>query len=468
MDLKDTIAAISTPLGESGIGIVRLSGDKALPIVNTFFKSPKRKELKKAGSYTVSYGFIFNPKTQKKIDEVLVTVMKAPHSYTREDVVEINCHGGIIPLKETLELTLKSGARLAEPGEFTKRAFLNGRLDLAQAEAVADIIRAKTEAASGAALNQLEGRLSTKIREIRTNLLEVLSHLEAAIDFSDEDIETLSAQELLPKIGKTEGKIGELLKKASFGRILREGVKTVLAGRPNVGKSSLLNALLKEDRAIVTAEPGTTRDLIEETLNLKGIPLRIQDTAGLRKPRGEAERLGVEKAKEILLRADLALLIIDGSEPLTPEDLNLLEEAKRAHFKKETKTLIVLNKIDLPLKVSPQDIEIKTNSTRIIKTSATKEWGLQALEEAIVKLVFSGGVNPAEGGALVTNVRHQRALEKASESLGELVKVLRKGFPEEIAATILKEALSHLGEIIGEVTTKDLLDQIFEDFCIGK
>jgi len=457
----ETIAAISTPLGEGGIGIVRLSGPRAISIVKTFFRSPKKPNLSKQPSHSVSYGFIVNPKSKNRVDEALVTIMRAPRTYTREDVAEINCHGGIRALKETLELALEAGARLAEPGEFTKRAFLNGRIDLAQAEAVIDVIRAKTDASLRVAMKQLGGHLSRKVESLRQALLEITAHLEAAIDFSDEDIEPFPPRQLAVRAEGVSREISKLIGDADRGKILREGITTAIVGRPNVGKSSLLNALLREERAIVTSRPGTTRDIIEETVNIRGIPLKLQDTAGLRNPRGLAEGAGVQKSRDSLKSADLVLVVIDSSEPLMREDFNLFEETAGK------KNLVVLNKSDLPHKVDEEGLKALLNGSKAVKVSATEGLGLDLLENTLAGLVFSGAIVSTEE-PLVSNVRHQMALKRANQSLIKTVDALKSGMPEEIAALLIREALDGLGEIVGETTTGDLLKEIFSQFCVGK
>lgn len=459
--LQDTIVAISTPLGESGIGIVRLSGKRAIAIAEGLVNFPKKGKSGNKSGRTVLYGFVVDPRKNVRVDEVLVTTMRAPGTYTREDVVEINCHGGLSAVRETLELVLDSGARLAEPGEFTKRAFLNGRIDLAQAEATADIIRSKTDASLRAATQQLEGKLSQQVEAVREDLLETTSNLEAAVDFSDEDVEVLPYKKLVKLVGRAKRKVDKLLKDADKGRILREGVRAVIVGKPNVGKSSLLNALLKEKRAIVTAMPGTTRDVIEETISIKGVPIRLKDTAGIRSPRDEAEREGVKRSKESVQRADLVIFVVDTSEDLSEEDFEIAREAN------DKKTLAVLNKIDLPGKISKELTIEKLGIRQVAETSATRETGLEELEQEIIELIFSGEETVLEE-VMVTNIRHQQALKRARESISKAEEILIQQLPEEVVATVLKEAMDNLGEIVGKVYTEHLLDRIFSQFCIGK
>lgn len=458
---QDTIAAISTPLGEGGIGIVRLSGDKAIEIASRAFESPKEAKLSRQKTWTTNYGFVVWPKTTRRIDEALFTVMRAPATYTREDVVEINCHSGIRALCETLEAVLEAGARLAEPGEFTKRAFLNGRIDLAQAEAVIDIVKSKTEAGLGVALNQLEGGLSADLKQIKKDLLEMAAHLETAVDFSDEDVETLPRRQLMVKTKHSLKMVKELLETSASGKIFREGIRTAIIGKPNVGKSSLLNALLREQRAIVTAVPGTTRDVIEETIDVEGISLRLQDTAGIRHPKNEVEKIGVELSKKSFREADLVIFVVDRNRPLDKEDLAIAKELKGR------KTLLVFNKGDLPPKMETKKAAKKLETTSAVEVSAIKGKGLSKLRKEVARLVFAGHVYSL-GETLVTNVRHQRLLEETRRSLEEVLEALKKGLPEEVISTVLKEGLDNINSILGETASGELLDEIFSQFCIGK
>jgi len=460
MYFQDTIAAISTPLGSSGIGMVRLSGTDAINVANRVFVSPKGKKIGDA-SHVVCYGYVVNPDTGNKIDEVLVSFMRAPSTYTREDVVEFNCHGGIIPLREVLSVLLMNGARLAEPGEFTRRAFLNGRIDLAQAEAVIDIINSRTEASLKAAMHQVQGALSEKINEIMEVVLDVLAQLEAAVDFSDEDVEILPRAELGLKINDALQMVSALLNEWESGRVLRDGVRTTIIGRPNVGKSSLLNALLREKRCIVTSTPGTTRDVIEETISINGVPIIIHDTAGIRHPESEAEQMGVEFARKSLLEAELVLFVVDSSEHLGKEDVEIGKELKNK------KAILVLNKSDLPKKLNEKELEDIYDFKKTIKISATKGEGIKELEEAMGNAVFSGGANFAEN-VLLTNVRHKKSLVKTHNGLRETQKALKENESEEFVVVPLRDAAEGLGEIIGKVTDEDLLDRIFSQFCIGK
>ncbi len=460
MHLTDTIVAISTPTGEGGIGIVRLSGNQATKIAAAVLELPPGKKLDQMASRSMILCYSINPKTGEKLDQVLACVMRAPHTYTREDVVEINCHGGIVPLRETLEAVVEAGARLAEPGEFTKRAFLNGRIDLAQAEAVVDIIRSKTKEGLKVAMAQLEGRLSQKVCKIRRLVFDILVQIEASIDFLDEDIKTMSKEEILHKTGEAIENLEELIRTAQAGKIYREGVQAVIAGRPNVGKSSLLNALLREARVIVTSIPGTTRDIVEEIVNIGGVPFMLRDTAGIREPLDEVEKLGVELSRKAIKEADVVLLVLDSSEPLTEEDFLIMEEAKRK------KAIVALNKIDLPEKTD-KEVVSKKFGKRVVKISATKEIGLNALEHTLLDLVLSGQV-VCDGEAIVANVRHKKALQKAKEDLSEAYNSLRGNIPEEFVAAVLRDVLDSLGELTGETVQENLLDKIFSEFCIGK
>lgn len=461
--LDDTIVAISTPLGYSGIGIVRLSGRDAIKIAEIVFFSPKGRKLGKTPTHRIVYGHILDPENQEVIDEVLVSVMKSPNTYTREDVVEINCHGGPLPLRRTLEIILKQGARLAEPGEFTMRAFLNGRIDLAQSEAVLDIINSLTEQSQKVAMEQLKGGLSKRISEIRERLIEITAIVEAYIDFPEEEIEPPDQKDLRKRAEDIQLEIGELIKSSRYGLILRDGLKTAIIGKPNVGKSSLLNALLQHDRAIVTDIPGTTRDIIEEYLNMKGLPIRIMDTAGIREGGDIAEMEGVERSLKAMKKADLVLLVLDGSKELHETDLRLIDESKTK------KTILVINKIDLPSRISMEKLPL---DKPVVRISALKGEGLDALKEEIISTSLSPQVSQMitakeTGGVLVTNERHIMALKKAHTSIASFLEGISLVSPE-ILAIELREALDALGDITGITTPDDILNKIFSEFCIGK
>jgi tRNA modification GTPase len=463
MFTDDTIAAISTPLGEGGIGIVRLSGKDSIQIAEKIFSSPKNKSIKDSRSNKVIYGSVNDPLTGKKIDEVLVTVMRSPYSYTKEDVVEINCHGGMITLRRTLELVLKQGARLAEPGEFTKRAFINGRIDLSQAEAVLDLIRSKTDESRRIAIEQLQGGLSKTITELRDRLTEICVHIEAYIDFPEDEIETASRQDLLEEMEDVDRELQVLLKTYDEARFFREGLLTAIVGRPNVGKSSLLNALLKKDRAIVTEVPGTTRDVIEEYLNINGLPLRIMDTAGIRDVVDIAEREGVKRSLRSIENADIVIAIFDRSEPFKDEDFEVLEKVKNKN------TIFVLNKCDLPSAIDQNSISsfILHPSPFVLDISATRGDGLSELKDGILNSCLKNWKEEREG-VVITNLRHKTAIENAQAALNRAIFALTENQPLEILALELRDSLDRLGEIVGVITTEDILNKIFNDFCIGK
>lgn len=457
IDLSDTIVAISTPIGTSGIGIVRLSGKDSLKISDKIFLSKDGKKPSEFKTYTTHYGWIIKNQKSEIIDEVILTVMRKPKSYTKEDVVEINCHGGIVPLKKILELVLENGARLAEPGEFTQRAFLNGRIDLSQAEAVLDIVRAKTEEALKIGLRQLKGELSSKINEIRSQLLEILANLEADIDFPQEDIEVLSKEEIIKRLDFLNREVKKLFLSSEKGKLFQQGMSLVICGKPNVGKSSILNCLLKEERAIVTCIPGTTRDTIEEIINIKGIPFRITDTAGILEPRDLIERKAVERSQKVIQQADLILMVFDGSLPISNEDRFLLNKIKNKNF------IPVVNKIDLKQKIDFKKLKFDG----LIKISAKKLIGIENLEEEIVKKVWKGEVNISEE-VLVSNVRHVDSLKRSLKALERTKKDILRGLFNEFIVIDLREAINCLGEITGETIGEDLLDKIFNEFCIGK
>jgi len=455
--LDDTIAAISTPVGEGGIGIVRLSGPDALAILqNIFLRGRKRSAIRKLQPYHLTYGHVVDPETDQTLDEVLVAYMPAPWTYTRQDVVEINCHGGIVPLRRVLELCLRYGARLASPGEFTLRAFLNGRIDLAQAEAVLDIVRAKTAASLRVAVGQLDGRLSHEVHQVRAQMVDVLSWLEASVDFAEDEI---PPRDVAPDLEKVQGRLERLLSTADQGIVYRQGVRTAIIGRPNVGKSSLLNALLRTSRAIVTPIPGTTRDTLEETLNLQGVPLVLVDTAGITADAEDViERLGIERSRAALAQADLALMVVDGSEPLTSADHDI------AALLENKPGLLVINKCDLPVVI---DVDGFLPNLPRVRISALTGEGLDTLESAIVETVFSGQVL-ASDALLVSNPRHKDILQRAHDHVLAARQTHAQGLPADFVAIDLTAAVNALGEITGETLHEDLLETIFSNFCIGK
>lgn len=445
---RDTIAAISTPLGEGGIGIVRLSGPDAVTMAGAIFPG-------KLSDRALRYGHIVDPGTGERVDEVLVSFMAAPRSYTREDVVEINCHGGPLPLQHILQLALRQGARLARPGEFTLRAFLNGRIDLAQAESVLDVIRARTEASLRAAVQGLEGRLSAAVRDVRRPLLSALAFLTARIDFPEDDV---PPQDVAGPLREASRALRELVATADAGLVRRLGVRTAIVGRPNVGKSSLLNRLLREERAIVTPLPGTTRDTVEEVASIRGVPFVLVDTAGIVEGRDQAESLGVERSRRAIERADLVLAVIDSSRPLEEADRQIaaLIGAKAA--------MVVANKCDLPPRAGPAELGLGAG---VIYASALSGEGLDRLEEKMVEMALGGRVAVSDG-PLVDHPRHQDALERAAQSLEQALRDLEAGMPDDFVTIHLAAGLGALGEITGETLRDDLLKTVFADFCIGK
>jgi len=455
----DTITAIATPPGEGGIAVVRISGAQALAVADKCFLPAGKNSLKPsaAATHTVQYGKIIRGETV--VDEVLLTVLRAPRTFTREDTVEISCHGGILPAKLVLDTLLENGARLAEPGEFTRRAFLNGRIDLAQAEAVADLIRSRTELALAAANEQLAGKLSRRINVLRDDLMHTLAHVEAHIDFPDEDISPDTKEQLLARLENGMAFMDELLRTANEGQILRHGIRAAIVGRPNAGKSSLLNQLLGHDRAIVSPVPGTTRDTIEETANIRGLPVIFIDTAGLREARDEIEQEGVRRSREALAKAEFILHVLDASEPLTPADEKLF--AKFAAKKR----ILVRNKTDLPVKLS--EFGIQNSEFKIVDVSCLTERGIEALKDAIKELTWSGEIK-SEMLQVMINSRHQDALNRARAAAGRAVDALRGGATLELVALDLRIAAAAVGEIVGKTATEDLLDSIFSQFCIGK
>jgi len=459
--LEDTIAAIATAVGEGGIGIVRLSGPDAIGIADALFRGVHGRPVAAQQSHCAAYGHIVDPTSGQTVDEVLLLVMRAPRSYTREDVVEIHCHGGPLPLRRILGLTLAAGARLAEPGEFTKRAFLNGRLDLSQAEAVVDVIRAKTDASLRMAVRQLGGVFSQKVRAFRKEILLLIARLEAAIDFPEEDIEELAARDVIEAADRLRADIDKLLATAQTGRILREGLKTVIIGKPNVGKSSLLNVLLGEKRAIVTEIPGTTRDIIEEFVNIGGIPIKVVDTAGIRETADVVERIGVAKAREAMAQADLVLLLLDASAPLAAEDKEVMD------LLAGRPAVVRVNKTDLPAVIDMEEVARHVPDKPVVRISALEGTGVEELEKIIVEMVYSGRVTQAEG-AFVSNVRHSELLRQARDSLAAALATVAAGMPPDCVVVDLRAAWEKLGEITGETVGEDIIDQIFAQFCIGK
>ncbi|WP_028778269.1 tRNA uridine-5-carboxymethylaminomethyl(34) synthesis GTPase MnmE [Shimazuella kribbensis] len=456
---NDTIAAIATAMGESSIAIIRVSGQEALTLVDHIYQG--KNKLIEATSHTVQYGHIVHPSTNEKVDEVLVTVMMAPRTFTRENVVEISCHGGLIAVEQTLELLLSTGVRLAEPGEFTKRAFLNGRIDLSQAEAVIDLIRAKTDKAAKVAIRQSEGKLSTHIRSLRSEIVETLAHLAVNVDYPEYDADVLTGQFVVERCKSMQTDLERLLQTARQGKILREGIATAIIGRPNVGKSSLMNALTQENKAIVTDIPGTTRDVIEEYVNVRGIPLKLLDTAGIRETEDIVEQIGVKRSEKALQSADLVLFMINHAESLQKEDLFLLEKIKAYP------SLIIINKTDLPQQIDYEVVQAKSGNKKMIPLSVKTENGLDQLEEAIKDMFFAGNID-VNDQTYVSNARHIQLLEQAKASITEVISGVEQGIPLDMAEIDMKNAWQSLGEVIGEAVAEDLIDQIFSQFCLGK
>jgi len=457
----ETIAAISTPPGEGAIGIVRLSGEQAIEIADRVYKSGS-KSLAEQKSHTIHYGHIENPKTNETIDEVMVSVMREPKTFTREDVVEINCHGGITSVNQVLQCVLQNGARLAEPGEFTKRAFLNGRIDLSQAEAVMDLIRAKTDRAMHVALKQLDGNLSHLIRNLRMDILDTLAQVEVNIDYPEyDDVEEMTSKLLIEKAKLVKASIQQLLATASQGKILREGLATAIIGRPNVGKSSLLNYLLDEEKAIVTDIAGTTRDVIEEYISVRGVPLKLIDTAGIRETEDIIERIGVERSRQALSDADLVLLVFNQSEPLTLEDKALIE-ATNQH-----RRIVILNKMDLPNKLDLTELETVVEPESIVKTSILSKSGIDILEKKIADLFFTGQTGERDA-TYVSNVRHIALLNDAEAALDEVISGVEAGMPVDLVQIDMTRCWDLLGEITGDSVQDELLTQLFSQFCLGK
>lgn len=458
MILDDTITAIATPVGEGGLAVIRISGEQALPVADRCFRPSGRSSCQPtaAASHTIQYGHVVDG--DRVVDEVLVAVMRAPRTFTREDVVEITCHGGLLASKAVLDAVLASGARLAEPGEFTRRAFLNGRLDLAQAEAVADLIHARTGLALSAANEQLAGKLSQQINELRDGLVATLAHVEAHIDFPDEDIAPDTLERLLQRMTESVQFIDRLLATADEGQILRRGVRAAIIGRPNAGKSSLLNHLLGHERAIVSAIPGTTRDTIEETANIRGLPVVFIDTAGLRDAGDEIESEGIRRSRMTLQRAELILHVLDSSQVGDSRDEEYLQEFSGK------KRIVVLNKTDLPRKLSPP---VFGQTEMFVEISCTTGAGLEDLKDQIKALLWSGTIS-AESLQVMINSRHQDALRRGRESLQRTIDALRAGEPIDLAAFDLRAAVNAVGEVVGKTTTEDILDSIFSQFCLGK
>ena len=457
--MEDTIAAVATAYGEGGIGIIRISGEKSLDILRDIFEFGG--ETREIQSRKMTYGRIIDKENNSIIDEVLAVYMKGPKTYTAEDVVEINCHGSVVSLRKTLELVLRKGARMAEPGEFTKRAFLNGRLDLSQAEAVIDVVKAKTDRSFDVAISQLEGGLSLKISEIRQKLLDLLVDITVNIDYPDEDIEEITYDNIEQNILLIANMIEKLLSTASTGRMIREGIRIAIVGKPNVGKSSLMNGLLKESRAIVTEVPGTTRDTIEEALSIRNIPVYLVDTAGIRDTSDKVEKIGIEKSKEAFNNADFVIFIIDGSRALSIEDKQIADHLEGK------KSLVLINKCDLARAVKISDVRNLAPDADIIETSLADGSGVEKIEEFIENMVYGGEISQSQS-MMVNNVRHIDLLAGSRDSLNDALDMTLARQALEFIEVDVRSAYESLGEITGETVSDDIINEVFARFCLGK
>lgn len=456
-----TIAAISTAPAIGGIGIVRMSGKDCFEVLEKIFKPKYPETIENIDGYRIKYGTIVNPETNRIVDEVLVSYFKCPKSYTAENMCEINSHGGIVVLREILELCLKNGAELAKPGEFTERAFLNGRIDLTQAEAIIDIINAKSTREAQESANQLEGYLSRKINEIREKIMDIMVNIEANIDYPEYDVEEVSNKDAENKLKEIENELIKLSKTFENGKILKEGVKIAIIGSPNAGKSSLLNSMLKEERAIVTDIAGTTRDIIEEQISIEGIPFKVIDTAGIRDAKDKIEQIGIEKSKKAANEADVILAVFDSSVPLNDEDREIL------NLLKHKKSIIVLNKTDLKQIVNNECKEIQDVNTEVINISLKNNEGLERIYESLVKMFNLNQIN-LDNELTITNIRHQELINKAMESTRKALNDLNNSMPIDIISINIKEILEHLGEITGDNVSEDIIKSIFAKFCLGK
>ena len=461
MQLYDTISAISTAPGTGGIGIIRISGNDAIKVVDKIFTSKSGKTLDDCPSHTINYGHIKDMKTGQTIDEVLVMLMKGPRTFTKEDVVEINCHGGPLPVEKVLLATLEAGARLAEPGEFTKRAFLNGRIDLSQAEAIIDVIDSKTDIALSQAIGQLEGSLSKKIKEYQTSLLEIIAQIEVSIDYPEYDTDEPSGLSYKEAITALKYRMEKLLSTADTGQMIREGVKTAIVGKPNVGKSSILNALLQENKAIVTDIPGTTRDIVEAFLNIDGIPFKLLDTAGIRETDDIVEQIGVGLSKATIEEADLVIMILDSSSELTQEDKKIIETINQKNI------IFVLNKEDLPPIITREIVGEYSEDHPLVYISTKTQKGIEDLQQAMKAFVTRGEAEVSTG-ATIANVRHKDALIKAIQSLDQVLEAILLGMPEDLMAIDLHDAYGYLGMIIGQTIKEEIISELFTRFCLGK
>lgn len=456
--MEDTISAVATAWGEGGIGIVRISGPKAKDVLEHIFVPMRQRPIE---NRKMTYGKIIDPQDGSVVDEVLAVYMKGPHTYTTEDVAEINCHGSIVALRKTLALTLQWGARMAEPGEFTKRAFLNGRIDLSQAEAVIDLIRAKTDRSFDVAMGQMEGSISREIKEIRAKLMDVLVNITVNLDYPDEDIEEITYGTLESQLQEIEDDVDKLLSTARTGRLLREGLSVAIIGKPNVGKSSLMNRFLRESRAIVTDIPGTTRDIIEESMSLRGIPVKLIDTAGIRSTEDIIEKIGIEKSREALNQADLVIFVLDGSREISREDREIADGVRNK------KTLILINKADLTQIVTESQIKQWMPESRVILTSMESGEGVKEVEDLIYDMVFEGQVTQ-ENRLLITNVRHADLMKQAKEEIQMALSMCRRGEALDFLEVNVRQCFEVLGEIIGETVSDTIIEEVFARFCLGK
>jgi len=456
----ETISSISTPVGEGAIAIVRLSGIDAVEIADTLYKGAG--PLSSVDSHTINYGHIVDPETGESVEEVMAAVMRAPKTYTREDIVEINCHGGIHTVNRVLQLTLKHGARMAEPGEFTKRAFLNGRIDLSQAEGVMDFIRSKTTEASKVANQQMQGRLKTYVESLRQSILNILAQVEVNIDYPEyDDVEEATTSFLLEEAEKVEKEIEKLLKSSSQGKILREGLSTVIVGKPNVGKSSLLNYFIQDNKAIVTDVAGTTRDILEEYVNVNGIPLKLVDTAGIRDTDDIVEKIGVERSRQALIQSELILYVVNNNEPLTDEDIEILDSVS------DQKVIVIVNKLDLETKFDTEDLGRRYPDMQVVGTSIINSTGVDDLEDRIAELFFDGSIQSTDS-TYVSNNRHIGLLEDAKRAITDAIESAEMDVPVDIIQIDLVKTWELLGEVIGEDVSEQLIDQLFSQFCLGK
>ena len=454
----DTIAAISTAIGEGGIAIIRISGEKAKEIANNIFEAKDKKSILDMKSYNMKYGYIID-ENKNHIDEVIISYMKGPRSFTAEDTIEINCHGGVVATNKVLETVIRQGARLAEPGEFTKRAFLNGRIDLSQAEAVIDIITSKTELSMKSALMQSEGVISKEIRALRDKIISIIAHIEATVDYPEDDLEEVTADEAIKDLQNINEEIKRLIDTSEEGKILREGLSTVIVGKPNVGKSSLLNALTKENRAIVTDVPGTTRDVIEEYISVAGVPIKVIDTAGIRETEDIVEKIGVEKSREKISDADLVILMLDSNSGLSEEDKEIINHVR------DKKYMVLLNKSDLDNNLTEEDLNF-LECDNVFKISAKTGSGIDVVKSKIRDLFFKGEITT--NNVIVTNTRHKEALFRAYDSINSAIEALKNTFAIDLASIDIRNSWTFLGEITGDSLEENIIDKIFKDFCLGK